>query len=72
MEGTKKQMLICQQQIFVTECIENSLQFTLASISSEQTKFCCVISQLDHQYAVEVEDIITSPPERDTHTTLKT
>jgi hypothetical protein len=36
-------------------------QFTLAGISSEQTKFCYVISQLYQRYASEVEDIITSP-----------
>jgi hypothetical protein len=38
-------------------------QFTLDNISSEKTKFCHVISQLDHRYAAEVEDIIISPPE---------
>jgi hypothetical protein len=47
-------------------------QFTLAGISREQTKFCYVISQLDHRYALEVEDITISPPERDSYTTLKT
>jgi hypothetical protein len=36
-------------------------QFTLAGISSEQTKFCYVISQLDQRYAAEVEDIISQP-----------
>jgi hypothetical protein len=36
-------------------------QFTLAGISNERTKFCHVISQLDHRYATEVDDIITSP-----------
>jgi hypothetical protein len=46
-------------------------QFTLASISSEQTKFCYVISQLDHRYAMEVEDIITSPPEQNPYSTLR-
>jgi hypothetical protein len=40
-------------------------QFTLAGISSEQTKFCHVIWQLDHQYAAEAEDITTSPLEWD-------
>jgi hypothetical protein len=40
-------------------------QFFLADVSSKKTKFLHVISQLDHWYAVEVEDIITSPPERD-------
>jgi hypothetical protein len=30
-----------------------------------------VISQLDQRHATEVEDIITSPPERDPYTTLR-
>jgi hypothetical protein len=47
-------------------------QFTLVSISSKKTIFFYVISQLDHRYAAEVEDIITSPPEQDPYTTLKT
>jgi hypothetical protein len=47
-------------------------QFTLAGISSEQTKFYYVIAHLDHRYATEVEDIITSPPEREPYTTLRT
>jgi hypothetical protein len=34
-------------------------QFTLAGVSSEQTKFCFVISQLDQRYTSEVENIIT-------------
>jgi hypothetical protein len=38
-------------------------QFFLASISSEKTKFLHMVSQLDHQYAAEVEDIVISPPE---------
>jgi hypothetical protein len=46
------------------------VQFTLAGISSEQTKFCYVISQ-DQHYTSEVEDIITCPPERDPYTTLR-
>jgi hypothetical protein len=37
-------------------------QFELAAITSERTKFNCVISHLDHRHAAEVEDI-TSPPE---------
>jgi hypothetical protein len=48
------------------------VQFTLAVISSEQTKFSYVISQLDQRYASEVEDIITCPPEWDPYTTLRT
>ena len=47
-------------------------QFTLAGISSERIKFCHMISQLDHRYATEVEDIITSPSERDPYTLLRT
>lgn len=31
-------------------------QFTLASISSNQTKLCYVILQMDHWYATEVEE----------------
>jgi hypothetical protein len=46
-------------------------QFSLASISSEKTKFFHVISQLNHQYAAEVEDIIISPPEWEPYTTLR-
>jgi hypothetical protein len=45
--------------------------FSLACISSEMTKFFHVISQLDHRYAAEGEDIIISPPERDPYTTLR-
>jgi hypothetical protein len=47
-------------------------QFFLASNSSEKTKFCHVISQLDQRYAAELEDIVTSPPERHPNTTLRT
>jgi hypothetical protein len=46
-------------------------QFFLAGVNSEKTKFFHVISQLDHRYATEVEDIITSPPERDPYTKLR-
>jgi hypothetical protein len=46
-------------------------QFELAGITSERTKYSHVISHLDHRYAAEVEDIITSPLERDQYTTLK-
>jgi hypothetical protein len=47
-------------------------QFSLAGISTETTKFYHVISQLDHRYAAEVEDVITSPPQQDPYTKLKT
>jgi hypothetical protein len=40
-------------------------QFSLAGISSEKTKFFHVISQLDHRYAAEVEDLITSDSARE-------
>jgi hypothetical protein len=36
-------------------------QFFLAGVSSEKTKLFHVISQLDHHYAAEVEDIISLP-----------
>jgi hypothetical protein len=42
-------------------------QFTLAGISTENTKFCYIISKLDYQYATVVEDIICSPPETHPH-----
>jgi hypothetical protein len=44
----------------------------LAGVNSEKTKFFHVNSQLDHRYAAEVEDIISSPPEEDPYTTLRT
>jgi hypothetical protein len=46
-------------------------QFSLAGVNSKKTKFYYVISQLDHRYATEVEDIITSPPESDPYTMLR-
>ena len=36
-------------------------QFELAGVTIERTKFSHIISQLDHRYAAEVEDIITTP-----------
>jgi hypothetical protein len=47
-------------------------EFSLAGISSERTKFQYVISQLDQRYAAEVEDIITSPPQQDPYSKLRT
>jgi hypothetical protein len=41
------------------------VQFSLAGISSERTKYFHFISQLDHRYAAEVEVIIVILPERD-------
>lgn len=46
-------------------------QFALSRITTDETKFYYVISQLDHQYAKEVKDIITNPPETDKYIKLK-
>jgi hypothetical protein len=46
-------------------------QFELAAITSERTKFNHIISQQDHRHAAEVEDVITSPPEREPYKTPK-
>jgi hypothetical protein len=45
-------------------------QFFLAGVNSKKTKFFHVISKLHDRYATEVEDIIVSPPERDSYKTL--
>jgi hypothetical protein len=50
---------------------QGKARFTLVGIS-KKIKFCHVISQLDHRYATEVEDIITSPPDQHPYTTLRT
>jgi hypothetical protein len=47
-------------------------RFNFAAITSEKTKFNYIISQLDYRHAVEVEDIIVSPPADKPYTTLKT
>jgi hypothetical protein len=47
------------------------VEFNLAGISNEKTKFYHVISHLDHQYAAEV-DIVTSAQQKDSYTRLKT
>jgi hypothetical protein len=48
-------------------------QITFAGISNEITeKFYHVSCQLDNRYAPEVEDIITSPPQQDLYTKLRT
>lgn len=46
-------------------------QFELANITRDQTKFNYVVSQLDGQYAGEVDDIITKPPAADRYEKLK-
>jgi hypothetical protein len=47
-------------------------QFSLAGISSGRRKFNYVTSQLDQRSAAEVEDIITSPPQQDPYSKLRT
>jgi hypothetical protein len=47
-------------------------QVFLAGVSSNKSKFFNVISQLDHRYVAEVEDMITSRPEGYPYTTLRT
>ncbi|XP_039764348.1 uncharacterized protein LOC120636852 [Pararge aegeria] len=44
-------------------------QFKMYGITDEETKFYQVLSSLERQYAAEVEDIITGPPD---YTRLKT
>ncbi|XP_048479715.1 uncharacterized protein LOC125489112 [Plutella xylostella] len=46
-------------------------QFVISRITDDTTKFYHVIGQLEHQYAAEVEDIITSPPDTDKYENLK-
>lgn len=47
-------------------------QFTIANISSDQTKFYYVVGQLEPQYAAEVKDVILNPPESGRYEKLKT
>jgi hypothetical protein len=46
-------------------------QFVLANITADATKFHYILSQLDHQYAAEVKDIIISPPAANKYEKLK-
>lgn len=46
-------------------------QFAISNITADTTKFYYVISQLDNQYATEVEDIIVSPPDVNKYQKLK-
>jgi hypothetical protein len=41
-----------------------SQQFTLASITEKKMKVYYVLSQLDHRYVREVQDIVISPPQQ--------
>lgn len=47
-------------------------QFNMARISDDLTKFHYVLSHLDRQYSIEVEDIITNPPASGKYEKLKT
>ena len=46
-------------------------QFELAAITRKRTTFNYVVFQLNQQQAVEVEDIIFSPPEHEPYDRLK-
>lgn len=46
-------------------------QFNLSGITNDLTKFNHAVSQLDHKYASEVEDIIVYPPTKDRYEKLK-
>ncbi|KAG6460500.1 hypothetical protein O3G_MSEX012022 [Manduca sexta] len=46
-------------------------QFALSNITSDTTKYYHTISQLDPQYAVEVEDVISTPPAAGKYDKLK-
>jgi hypothetical protein len=46
-------------------------QFIISNITADSTKFYYVISQLDNQFAAEVEDIIVSPPASNKYEKLK-
>ncbi|XP_063616254.1 uncharacterized protein LOC134789613 [Cydia splendana] len=47
-------------------------QFTISGITSDTTKFYHVIGNLNPQFAIEVKDIILSPPESNKYDKLKT
>lgn len=47
-------------------------QFVLSGITADSTKFYYVISQLENKYAIEVKDIINSPPSVNKYEKLKT
>lgn len=47
-------------------------QFALSGITTDTTKFYYATSQLEHQYAIEVADLIEHPPKDNKYQTLKT
>jgi hypothetical protein len=46
-------------------------QFAIAGITSETTKFHYVVSKLEQKHAAELDDLITSPPQDQPYTTLR-
>lgn len=46
-------------------------QFALSNITTDATKFHYVLSQLEHQYAAEIKDIIVNPPATNKYEKLK-
>ena len=46
-------------------------QFALAGVTTEDTKFNYVAGNFDSKYAIEVRDILTSPPDNGKYTKLK-
>lgn len=46
-------------------------QFSLAGVTNDTTKYNQIVSQLDHRYATEVEDIIINPPATGRYERLK-
>lgn len=49
--------------------VEASFQY--AGITADSTKFALVVSQLEHRYAAEIEDVITAPPATNAYEKLK-
>ncbi|XP_071444855.1 uncharacterized protein [Hetaerina americana] len=47
------------------------VQFSLAGITSEATKYSHVVAQLDNRHALEVEDIFVNPPRADPYQKIK-
>ena len=45
--------------------------FTLSSITSETTKFCCLISALDEHVMLTIADLIAKPDLKDPYTSVK-
>ncbi|XP_015440032.1 PREDICTED: uncharacterized protein LOC107194838 [Dufourea novaeangliae] len=46
-------------------------QFAINGVTADTTKFYYVMAQLEHKYALEVQDIFANPPEKDKYGTLK-